>query len=467
MRPSVDQRLGKYRLIAPLGSGANADVWRATDDDTEVALKILRTKNPVSEPYRRFQREVRTQLELTAEGFAGLLPVLDVSVPQHPTPLDPAWFAMPVAESLGEALGASPLLADVVEAIAQAADVLSRLDERGIHHRDVKPANLFSHGGRVVIGDLGLIELPEAAPLTSGAKGLGPRYYIAPEMLLWPDTAAGGPADVYSLAKTLWVLGSGQRVPFPGEMRRDVKVVRLSTYVAHPRASVLDSLIERACRADPEARPTMRAVAEELRAWAREPATVAAGDLSHLRDMAAAAMERTVADHRAFERRTREAKALFEVQVRGLRKVDQMFGQIGVHGLATRSAEPSLLVFTRTWWPLENEEFGELVANKYGRQTYVMAGGLPNFDPTLVSDPPGTVYLWAAVTLRVDRAGAAVLGACYALGERVKTAQILWRDSRRAALGSAMADDVVAELEAELVAQAEAALTKLMTRINA
>jgi serine/threonine protein kinase len=88
-------------------------------------------------------------------------------------------------------------------------------------------------------------------------------YFIAPEMLRNPSEEDGRPADVYSLAKTLWVLAAGQKYPPPGEQRVDIKQINLGEYVAHPRVSQLDHLIERATNSDPKLRPSMREIAAE------------------------------------------------------------------------------------------------------------------------------------------------------------------------------------------------------------
>jgi serine/threonine protein kinase len=106
--------------------------------------------------------------------------------------------------------------------VREYALTLAGLAAKGIGHRDLKPENLFRHEGRWVIGDFGLATYPGKEPITVGERRLGPLYFIAPEMLREPDVADAGPADVYSLAKTLWALASGQRYPPEGQIRVDV-----------------------------------------------------------------------------------------------------------------------------------------------------------------------------------------------------------------------------------------------------
>lgn len=75
------------------------------------------------------------------------------------------------------------------------------------------------------------------------------------------------PADVFSLAKTLWTLATGQEYPLPGEYRLEESAYQLASFVASERTSPLDRLIERCTRIDPARRPVMADVAAELDAW--------------------------------------------------------------------------------------------------------------------------------------------------------------------------------------------------------
>jgi len=100
--------------------------------------------------------------------------------------------------------------------------------------------------------------------MTDGHRKLGPMYYIAPEMLNQPDTSDGKKADVYSLAKILWTLGSGQNYPLPGTHRIDEKAMTLSAWRDHRWVPSLDYLLEATTQLDPNKRPTMSQFAEEL-----------------------------------------------------------------------------------------------------------------------------------------------------------------------------------------------------------
>jgi len=158
-------------------------------------------------------------------------------------------------------------LDQVVTAICAIAKTLAILHEQSIWHRDVKPNNLYRYADQWVLGDLGLIDFPDKESITETGERVGPWHYFAPEMLHEAKRADGAKADVYSLAKTLWVLATGQRFPPPGEQRCDNAQICVSDYVIHPKSRPLDLLIERATRIAPEARPTMASFAKELHGW--------------------------------------------------------------------------------------------------------------------------------------------------------------------------------------------------------
>lgn len=266
-RRRAGQDIGRWTLEEPLGKGGNAEVWRAREaKGGTAAVKLLRTLKPRSESYQRFKDEVAVLRRIGQH--PGVLFLIDGEVPDHPSYDSPAWFSMPVARGIRDAFGASPELEDLVGAVAAIARILADLlEEKGIAHRDIKPSNIFSYEDRWVLSDFGLAAFPGKEELTLADRKLGPRDYIAPEMLDHPDIADEGPADVYSLAKTLWVLAADKTYPPQGQVRLDIPSHRLASYVRHPRVHFLDRLISVATDEDPKSRLSMRELDEELSAW--------------------------------------------------------------------------------------------------------------------------------------------------------------------------------------------------------
>ena len=118
----------------------------------------------------------------------------------------------PIADALREAA-----LEEVVAALAEIASTLARLRaDHNVAHRDLKPGNLYFSEDKWLVGDFGLIALPNVAELTRNSRRLGPAHYTAYELILDPAGADPFPADVYSLGKTLWVLATGLGFPPEG-----------------------------------------------------------------------------------------------------------------------------------------------------------------------------------------------------------------------------------------------------------
>jgi serine/threonine protein kinase/uncharacterized protein YutE (UPF0331/DUF86 family) len=255
-------RFGPWVTTRRLGRGSNGEVWeaRGTDERT-YAIKIFTPGGP-RDRLRRFRKEIKFLSDHRMH--PGILPLLDSFI--GTTSGDPVWYVMPKAIPIGDALGNDPNSIEVVAAIATIASTLADLAEQGIFHRDIKPANLFRLGDSWVIGDFGLAKYPDMDPVSEHGKRLGPIDYMAPEMRSDADRTPAGPADVWALSKTLWVLLTGNSLPLPGPHRPADPAYMLHTRITFNRARELDLLMERATETQPEDRLTMREMASELQA---------------------------------------------------------------------------------------------------------------------------------------------------------------------------------------------------------
>jgi Protein kinase domain len=284
-----EKELGPWRIAEMLGRGGNARVYRATNTETheEGALKEINARKVNREPYQRFVHEITTLRQLGE--YPGILRLIDAHIPEKPSVDDQPWLVMPVANPLGEALSEIDL-PGVVRAIADIADTLARLKaEHDLAHRDVKPANLYELNGKAVVGDFGLVALPDRSGLTKQGKPLGPANFIPFEMLNGPATADPFAADVYSLAKTLWVLACGVDYPPPGHQPASAAPYRIADFRPYPNATHLDDLVDNATLMDPASRPAMSDVASDLQAWLALPIRPQDRDLT---EAAAAVRER-------------------------------------------------------------------------------------------------------------------------------------------------------------------------------
>lgn len=223
---------------------------------------------------------------------------------------------MPIATPVAAAL-ADATLETVVRAVRAFADTLARLsEEHQIGHRDVKPGNLYELDGEFLVGDFGLIDAPDLEELTRSGRPLGPANFTAYEVILHPATADSGPADVYALGKTLWVMATGVNWPPNGQQPADSRGHAVADLRPHPHAGPLDRLIDRMTRLDPANRPTMRDVARDLTAWqelSAEPVTL---DVSQVRTAIRSALGAEIAAQDQQE----ERKGLAHEAVRSLQE---------------------------------------------------------------------------------------------------------------------------------------------------
>lgn len=260
------RQIGPWSVRGKLGSGGNAEVYRAIRDEAEgeLALKVLHKKFS-REPYLRFAREIETLRKLGA--LPGIVPFVDAYLPQSPTRTSPAWLAMPVVVPIADALADKPLEV-IVRAVATVSSTLVTLKRTyGIAHRDIKPGNLYEQCGQWLVGDFGLVAVPDVEQLTREGKQLGPAHYTAHEMITDPVNADPFPADVYSLGKTLWVLATGQRFPPEGPQPAGTSGFSIGEFRPHAHADALDRLVEDATRIHPERRPTMEQMVADLQSW--------------------------------------------------------------------------------------------------------------------------------------------------------------------------------------------------------
>ena len=280
---------GRYRLIAPVGSGASALVYLA--DDTRlrrrVAAKLLHQALAEDEAFlRRFRAEAQAAAALN---HPHVLAVYDWGDDEREPYLITEYLgggSLRAVLDAGRRLTPSQALMIGLEA----ARGLEYAHTRGFVHRDIKPANLlFGEEGRLRIGDFGLARaLAEAAWTEPTGAMLGTARYACPEQAR--GEAADGKGDVYSLALVLIEAVTG-RVPFAADTTIATLMARVDTPVEVPaELGPLRRVLERAGRPDPAERPDagefalgLLAASEELPRPETLPlagATTGAGDIT-------------------------------------------------------------------------------------------------------------------------------------------------------------------------------------------
>ena len=258
---------GRYRLNAPIGSGASAQVYLA-DDVTlrrRVAVKVLHPALADDEAFlRRFRAEARAAAALN---HPNLMAVYDWGEDDGPYLVLEFLGGGSLRAMLDQGRRLTPSQALVVG--LDTARALHFAHRRDVVHRDIKPANLlFGDDGRLRIADFGLARALSEAAWTEPGDGLvGTVRYAAPEQAR--NGRVDGRADVYALALVLIEAVTGS-VPLIADSSLATLATRADTPVPVPAAlGPLVPVLERAGRPDPGERPDAGELGQAFLAAAR------------------------------------------------------------------------------------------------------------------------------------------------------------------------------------------------------
>ncbi|GGY78618.1 serine/threonine-protein kinase [Streptomyces nitrosporeus] len=264
---------GRFTLVARLGGGGMGMVWRARDQalHRDVALKEVRPPDPALAEHdpgaartlrARVMREARALARLDHPNVVTIHHIVDPGEEGYP------WIVMELVEgsSLQDRLAAGPM--PPREAAELGRGVLSALraaHAAGIHHRDVKPANvLLRTDGRPVLTDFGIAAIRESTSLTATGALIGSPDYIAPERIR--GTEGDPSSDLWSLGMMLYVAVEGHH-----PLRRATTLATLAAVLdeevpppvrAGALGPVLGALLTRDTAARPDAGTLDRMLAE-------------------------------------------------------------------------------------------------------------------------------------------------------------------------------------------------------------
>ena len=212
--------LGNYRILAPLGQGGMARVYRAHQEslDREVAVKVLPPWYAADRSFvERFQLEARLVARLS---HPNIVTVHDASEQNNHLYIVMQLVDGGTLKARLDALHSQHKTMDAVEAVpifVQLASALNYAHEQSIIHRDIKPVNvLCDRSGRPILSDFGIAKVLASTTngLTRPGAGVGTPEYMSPEQCY------GGPidgrADIYALGVMLFEALTGQ-TPFLGD----------------------------------------------------------------------------------------------------------------------------------------------------------------------------------------------------------------------------------------------------------
>ncbi len=219
--PMLGRTLERYQIVAFIGSGAMARVYRARHAflEQDYAVKILSGEiGSDRQLAERFRREALAASKIKHPNVGA---VIDFGV--SPEGLTFSVMELIHGESLAQRILRGPL--DPPEAARIAKEIaggLSAAHELGFVHRDLKPGNVMlsraDAGDVAKVVDFGLVRLdsasdPETSRLTQTGQIFGTPMYMAPEQIAGAEV--GPAADLYALGGILYEMLNG-KPPFSG-----------------------------------------------------------------------------------------------------------------------------------------------------------------------------------------------------------------------------------------------------------
>ena len=260
---AAGQTFAGYTIVRLLGTGGMGEVYLADHPrlPRHDALKVLPADVCADDEYRqRFNREADIAATLWHPHIVGVHDRGDVG--------GQIWISMDyvdgtdAAELLRDRYPNGMPKEEVLDIVISVGEALDYAHQRGLLHRDVKPANIMltdpdSGKQRILLGDFGIARrVDDSSNLTATNMTVGTVFYAAPEQLMGEDL--DGRADQYALAATAFHLLSGS----PPFHHSNPTVVISQHLTASPPAladrrpelSALDPVLAKALSKDPKDR---------------------------------------------------------------------------------------------------------------------------------------------------------------------------------------------------------------------
>lgn len=258
--PPGELHVGPYRLLTRIGEGGMGVVHLGQKPGgARVAIKVLRPHVVGDDEARaRLAREVNS---LSLVRSPRVAEIVDAD-PWGPIPYVATRY-VPGLSLHDHVREEGPIAAGDLRHFAFGlAEALTAVHAVGVLHRDIKPSNVLLEGRNPVLIDFGLARLDDDLQVTRTGYLLGTPGYLAPEVLAGeqPTTAS----DVHSWAATVAFAALG-RPPFgSGHTMAVMDRVRRGDHDLTGLDPAIAPLLHAALAPQPEARPTLKQIREEL-----------------------------------------------------------------------------------------------------------------------------------------------------------------------------------------------------------
>ncbi len=233
----IGQTVGKYRIVARLGRGGMAEVYKAYQPglDRYVAIKVLHSYLAEDPDFiGRFEREARAVANLR---HPNIVQVFDFDVQDNLYYMAMEFVDGPTLKAeLYERSQQGQLfsLEETTRVMVALCEAIDYAHQHGMVHRDLKPANfILNKEGQVLILDFGIAKIVGATQYTLTGALSGTPTYMSPEQ--GQGERGDARSDIYSLGVVLYEMATG-RVPFDADTPFAVIMKHISDPLPLPRS---------------------------------------------------------------------------------------------------------------------------------------------------------------------------------------------------------------------------------------
>jgi serine/threonine protein kinase/predicted ATPase len=210
----IGENISHYKILEKLGSGGMGVVYKAEDTKLQrtVALKFLpRAFSLDEEAKQRFIHEAQTASSLQHNNICNIHSIDETEDGQIFICID--YYE---GETLNSKLSKESLNSDeIINITTQIAEGLQKAHEKGIVHKDIKPANIFiTNEGIVKILDFGLAKSTVSTQLTDIGSTTGTCNYMSPEQALGEEVDQR--TDIWALGIVMYEMLTG-KLPFDSD----------------------------------------------------------------------------------------------------------------------------------------------------------------------------------------------------------------------------------------------------------
>jgi eukaryotic-like serine/threonine-protein kinase len=203
----LGQRLNSFRIESRLGAGSLGIVYRAVNEDTgeTVAIKVARDVRQTGP-----ERLLHSGQMLARFDHDNIVRVMAIGQDYGTTFLVMEFIPGPTLASTLAERGALPW-PEVVGLGLQICDALEHMHDRGVLHRNIKPAHLIlNEDYQLKLVGFGLATAVDEEQHAGEEVAVGTPGFMAPEQIC--GSRAMTPAiDLYALGVVLWNLLTGER----------------------------------------------------------------------------------------------------------------------------------------------------------------------------------------------------------------------------------------------------------------